>query len=194
MGFRLTPQVLSFLRIPKNLWGATMADVPNKCPHKKLVSAYLDDIVANVESGQGLYLWGDYGRGKSALAAMTLKAAAIQRKLGLWIRAKDLPEYIINDTPFVEEQTMLERAKECCILVIDEFQVRKNIGFYETAIEDLLRGRIADGKTTIVTSNIVPKELSETYPPLYSVLQESLYPIKVSGHDFRAEKKGQVNG
>lgn len=194
MAFSVTAEMLNFVRVPKNLWNTSLTQVPQKCSHKSLVRAYLENIEENVLNGQGLYLWGDYGRGKSAIAAMILKAAAAKQKLGLWIRAKNLPEFIINDVLFDYDQTVMQRAEECSLLVIDEFQIRNNLGFYETAIEDLIRLRISQNKATVVTSNVALPELREKFPPLYSVLQEALYPIKVQGHDFRAEKKGQVDG
>ncbi len=80
------------------------------------------------------------------------------------------------------------------MLIIDEFQLRATIKYTENAIEDLIRHRLDDCLATIVTTNIVLTDLKGSYPALYSVLQDGLYPVKIQGYDFRADKKGIING
>lgn len=191
--YKLTEQHMDRMLIPKVHWNALLSKVPNRCVHKGHVSDYVEDIVPSITSGQGLYLWGDYGRGKSGLAALILKAAASRGFIGLWLRAKELPRHVIEKTQFDNEFTMMDRALDVPILVLDEFQVRSDIRYTEVAAEDLIRARIDSKKSTIVTSNITISDISDRYPALYSVLQEGLFPIHIKGHDFRSEMGGVPN-
>ena len=78
----MNTELLSILGIPKNYWEAKLAFIPDCCAHKKVLEKYCDDVVSNVQTGQGLYLYGDYSMGKSAGAAILLKAAAAKRIAG----------------------------------------------------------------------------------------------------------------
>lgn len=188
---KLTPELLNRLNVPKVHWQASITKVPSSgAKHRKIVSDFCEDLENNLKAGQGLLLFGDYGRGKSALGAVILKAAAVKGKFGLWIRAKELPNLIINDIAFDEEETVMERAENVPLLVIDEFQIRNDIRFGEVAVEDLIRRRIDARKSVVVTTNLTPSQIKDKYPALASVMQDCIYPVKVQGHDFRAEKKG----
>ena len=183
---------LDHMGIPKVHWYAKITKVPDRCSHKRHVAEYIGKIRQNIVEGKGLYLWGDFGRGKSALAALILIEACRVGYVGYWIRAKEIPRHIIEKTDFDEDLTVIERAETCPILVIDEFQIRfSETKFTEWSAEDLIRIRVDAKLPTIVTSNITPPLLEKGYPALYSVLLEAFLPIKVQGHDFRKEKAGK---
>lgn len=184
-------EVYKRLRLPEVHWNVTINKIPNHCPHKKIIRDYTENILNNVEKGQGLYLFGDYGTGKSAIGCICLISAQKMRHLGLFLKAKDVPKYVIENIKFDFDKTYWERAVEVPLLVIDEFQLADKLGFREEVIEDLVRARIDRKRATIITTNVVPKILEAKYPGLYSVIQESLYPVKIFGHDFRAEMKGK---
>jgi DNA replication protein DnaC len=187
----ITVEWLEHMGIPRVHWKVKFIDIPDKCSHKKAVRSYLDKIRYNVLSGKGLLLWGDYGRGKSALAAICLVHAAANGFIGHWIKAKEIPKHVIEQTPFDDELTMYERAQECPLLVIDEFQIRyEETKYTEWSAEDLVRSRIDQKLATIMTTNVPLRQIEASYPAFYSVLQEGLYPIKVQGHDFRRAMVG----
>jgi len=185
-------EMLRRLRIPEVHWKARIDRIPLKCKYKETISRYIKALASNVCKGQGLYLHGDYGGGKSAIAAICLREAVKYGFIGVWVKAQQLPGYIITGTIFDNEQTFYERACSVPLLVLDEFQIRKEIMFKETIVEDLVRLRIDNKLVTIITSNIGLTQLEKGYPALYSVLQEALYPVKVWGHDFRREMKGKT--
>lgn len=180
------------MQIPEVHWRAKLANVPKELAYLPKLQQYVAEIDKNVGNGQGLYLFGPFGRGKSALGSILLKAAACKGYIGLWIRAKMIPTYVIEKTPFDDEMTVYDRALSVPLLVIDELQMRGNdTRFTESSAEDLLRLRIDDKKATVITSNLTVKELSAQWPSLYSVLQQAVYPVKIDGHDFRAAMNGR---
>ena len=184
--------LLEHIGIPKVHWAASINKIPDRCQHKKYIQSYLESIMSNVESGSGLYLWGDFGRGKSAIAAICLKRLAKFSIFGFWIKAKEIPRHLIKETVFDEGQTVIERAETCPLLIIDELQIRySETKFTEWSAEDLIRTRVDAKLSTIITTNLAPPVIERDYPALYSVVLEAFFPIKVQGYDFRKVKAGK---
>lgn len=186
---KLTPDIMKLMRVPRNLWGAKLSEIPgeNVCKHKPIIERYVKNILYNLYEGHGLYLYGDYSQGKSAISSIILKAAATYRNIGLFIKAHDVPSYYIDDIYYNMEQTMLERAISVPILVVDELIIKTGSGKAEAYVEQLIRQRIADNQSTVITTNLTTNSLKEKYPALVAVMQEALYPVHVSGHNFREE-------
>lgn len=180
------------MRVPEVHWNARLDQIPD-LPHKRAVIQYVENLGSNLRKGQGLFLHGPLGRGKSALGSIVLKAATTIDRIGLWVRAKSLPTLIIQNIEFDDETTMYERAMQVPILVLDELQLRNETSYTETAAEDLIRYRIDHKLSTIVTTNITLAEMESKWPSLFSVMHEALYPVKVDGHDFRKPMKGKPN-
>ena len=186
------PDLLDLMGIPINHWDAKFRYIPDGLRHKEVVREYCDNIRENLQKGQGLYLWGEYSTGKSALAAICLKAAANHRIVGRWVRAKELPNIQISKQRDESEGLYYETLKNCPLLVLDEFQMREDIKYTENLAEDVIRFRIDNKLSTVITSNVVVTDLKQRYPALYAVLQEAVYPVKVHGHDFRQPRKGRA--
>jgi len=176
--------------MPKLHWEASIDKIPD-LPYKLTVLKYLGSIKERMVEGQGLLLHGPYSSGKSAIAAICLKTALLLQfpKIGLWIKAKALPDYIINKTRFDDAFTMYSRAKSVPLLVIDEIQLRKNLGYTENMAEDLIRERIDKQLATIITTNHSLSTIRDEYPALYEILQEGVLPLKIEGCNFRQEKR-----
>jgi len=82
---------------------------------------------------------------------------------------------------------MRDRALEVPLLVVDEVILRGKDQFRETVVEDLIRERTNRMAATVVTTNLSPTKISDVYPALAAVMKEAMLPVKVSGHDFRAD-------
>ena len=177
--------------IPEVLKDCTLEAVP-ECAHKGIISKYIEKLPQILTTRQGLYLWGDYGQGKSALAAIILKEALKLQKIGFWVTAKEYPGHVINQVEWMDGILVTQRCLQVPILVIDELQIRQEVKFQETCIEDLVRARISLNKPTILTSNIVPSVVQGLFPAFFSVLQECFASIHVKGYDWRAANKGLV--
>jgi DNA replication protein DnaC len=130
---------------------------------------------------------GEYSQGKSAIAAICLKAAACQGIIGFWVSSRFLTEYKIEKTRFDDMQTIWERACVAPLVVLDEVQLRKEAKYGEQALEDLIRCRIENKRCTIVTTNHGKGEWVKRAPSLLAVVKEAMLPVVVMGHDFRKE-------
>jgi DNA replication protein DnaC len=187
---KLSLEMMRRFNIPEVHWGASLADIPNTCRHKKPVRDYLDSITDNVNKASGVLFFGEYSSGKSALAAICLKAAAVKGIVSYWVVARDIPGLAIEKPLFEPGVTVYERCLSVPLLVVDELQVRAEIRGIEQFVEMLIRARVDAKRCTILTTNHTPAYLAEKFPAMYAVLQEAVTPIKVTGHDFR---KGIAN-
>lgn len=190
---KLTEKHLVRMCIPRSHWGATLDQIPEKCSHRQHVIKYVDSIEAQVQDCCGLLLHGNYSQGKSALAAICLKAAAARGIIGFWILAKEIPHHIIKETKFDDEFTVYQRALSVPLLVIDELQIRKNPAYTEISAEDLIRSRVDEQRPTIITTNVSLSEIKTGFPALSAVLEEAVLPVKVSGHNFRSDRRRKLS-
>jgi DNA replication protein DnaC len=179
-----------YVLMPKIHVNANIDAIPDTCPHKPVVLKLLQGFEDRLKSGGGIYFWGDYGQGKSALAAIFLKYALIGlRKSCLWVRCIDYPGYVINNVTMSDGILIDSFARSCNLLILDEFQLNNsNIRFSESAIESLLRDRNDYKLSTIITGNVALSTISERYPAMLSAMQEALHPVYVSGHNFRTAR------
>jgi DNA replication protein DnaC len=176
------------MAVPKAHWSACLTNVGDSFSYKKKIQKYIDNIEDNVREPKGLLLFGEYSAGKSGLASIILKAAALKGIIGFWVVVRDLPEQVIKNVIFDDEYTVWERARMVPILVVDELLIRKEVRYTEQAVEVLIRHRVDEKLCTIITTNHTPQAIQKSYPALFAVLQEAVVPLKVSGMNFRDRK------
>jgi len=182
-------KILERMRLPRNHWGSRLAEIPDACEHKEKFQRYVEDISEHVRDGRGLLLLGKYSTGKSACAAICLKAAAVAGHLGLWINAREILSHKIQKTPFDEEFTLYERVLVVPVLVVDEVTVASTATQVEAEIENVVRSRLEDRRATIVTTNEIKTTFTKRMPGLAAAMKECMFPLKCGGHDFREERK-----
>jgi DNA replication protein DnaC len=177
-------EVLQVCGIPKVHWGASWEKVSER--PRQLLASYRQQLVPMICKGQGLYLWGNYGRGKSALAAVFCKEwLGNTGQPCYWIRHQQYASILFDKPMYNDLYTVEEWCETVYLLVIDEFQVRDNVAFKETAIEELIRRRADKKQCTIITSNVTPTDLKEKFPALNAVLEECVVKVKIDGPDLR---------
>lgn len=181
---RCSPSVLKACAIPSNTWGATWEQV-NPSVRERLSKCY-SNFFKYVSEGRGLYLFGDYGRGKTALASV-LARKWIDESLQscYWIRANEYPTAVIRDQRYDDYYNVAAWCEEVPLLIVDEYQIRESIKFGEAVIEELFRRRIDNRKSTIITTNVAPTVLEKGYPAMFAVLREGAIPVKVDGENKR---------
>lgn len=166
--------LFSRAKIPRNHWDCLLSKIPTTASHYEAIARYLDNISENLKEGRGLYFSNQAGRGKSGAAAIIAKCALAHRHSVLWIESEKVVTYSIgrDEYLFDEDQTVIQRAETCDLLILDEFYVDAKARKSEQYVERLVRTRIDDKKATILTSNVSPASLKTRYPLLYSVLTE----------------------
>lgn len=176
--------------IPECHRRASLAQVPD-APYRDEFVAYLKALRKNILEAWGLYIYGYYGVGKSALGCIALHHVVKIQRTGLFVMAKSLPEMMIEGVMFDDVQTYAQRVMSVDMLVIDEWLVQKDKR--DRLVEEVVRDRHSKGKPSIITTNHSPAELKGTQgkPPLSvsmaNFLQEAVISLHVEGKDFRAE-------
>ena len=184
------------LRIPR-IHRAFNQEVLAKEPHwEKSIKPYIDTLPERLRHGHGLVFLGNYSCGKSACAAHVLDSALNYGKVGCWIRMDEIPDININDAVFdhVTGKLLSEHIQDCPLLVIDEFLVRSadNLRYMEQATEILVRRRVDNLRSTIITTNLAQSLIETRFASFSAVLEEQFKFVKFPAYDFRKDKLGRL--
>jgi len=186
---------LERMNLPRRFWGSRLSGVPNAAV-EAVVHRYLSE--GRYLRGEGLYLWGKYGVGKSSLAAIIIMELRRRGYSALFVEAADLVDKLMGREMFDLETSWSARAREADVLVLDDLGTEHHDagGAIERMLEGLLRFRIQRQMPTIVTSNLAPMKLGRhkvdgewrdgVYrPKLVEMVKEALSPVSVEGESLR---------
>ena len=139
--------------------------------------------------GPGLFFYGEYGVGKSSLGAILLKAAAAYQITSFWLNFKQLKDIDFHPEDFMFNQYMdfKERAIDVDFLFVDEFQCKSNLHWPIGVLEDIIRLRYQNLKTTCMSSNSSPWKIKESKVcgGLRAIMTEAMIGIRIEGKQFR---------
>lgn len=185
----LTKEHLVYMNLGQRFWGADIESLTED--QKRALREYVPHFKDAIRKGLGLFLWGPNSTGKSYVSAALVKEAWKQwRVTGYCTTAAELKDCWIEDAPAHpgSEETVTRRALTSRLLVIDDMgkEHRAASGFAENRFGALLRARSRAVKTTIITTNLNPKEFGEVYGTSTAQLsKECMYPAQLSGVDMR---------
>ena len=168
--------------LPKEFWTARLADIPE--PQKSAVAKFMVNRHF-LSDGVGLLLTGGLGLGKSCAAAVALQSVALRVLRGLFVRADDVAGYIINQTHFDDAESYEARMERVDLLVLDELKLKKEDSFRDSAIERIVRRRLENNKSLIITTNLTPKQIQDAFPPLADLIRAFLYTVSFTGVSMR---------
>lgn len=178
-------RAFNLMNLPRIHWDARIDLIPDGCPHKETIRGWADGVLEHVERGDNLLLWGDYGYGKSACAAIMLKAALRWGQVGMWIMAEEYLNAIFNNIHYSEDQTVEQRCRDAPLLVIDELILRDKAQQKEIMLEGLIRSRLETRRTTLITTNHPLSFISANHKGLASVLKGHFWLVQPRGNNFR---------
>lgn len=179
----VTQEQLERALLPKVHWDSVLDNIPDKCTHKKYLTTYLQNLAGNIQDGKGLLFYGDYATGKSAAAAIIAKAALALGNTVLYLPCPKLPDLLYKDALFEDGTTYRRRMSQVDLLILDELILygdnRDNL------LEVVIRDRVADKKSFIITTNHAPTFIQSKAPALFSPLKESVFGVSFSGINYR---------
>lgn len=193
---KLTRAHMELMRIPRRFWGADFDQIP-ECEGKVALRSYLRNIDDMLDKGVGLLLWGPNGHGKTSAAVIAAMEARRRGASALFIQAESLREAVLDKTPFSDEKTLIERAREVDFLLLDDLgkEHTGETGFTERLFENLIRERCAQKKVTFVTTNLAMKSSGRPGAPdsletkyvssMVEVMRESTYPVSLVARNWR---------
>lgn len=167
---------------------ATLDRIPDSCPHKKNLVKFAENIRKVVEEGKNLLIWGDFGFGKSASAAILLKAALSKGIFGFWTTYDEYIGACIKGVYYDDNISYEDRCKEVPLLVIDELILRDEAKQKETMFEILVRSRLEHKRSTIITTNHSVGWMGHNHKSLNSLFNGHFYIMEPKGFNFRQGK------
>jgi DNA replication protein DnaC len=167
-----------------------------------MIGAYCSDIDSMVEAGAGAYIWsGMNGNGKSFLATLMAKAAICAGYETYFTPyASLLASYKAGWDDSQYAKWFRHKIDAAQFLVLDD--VGKELGvkgfsdnFATQTLDTLIRSRTQQGRPTVITSNVNPDEIVDTYKnAVWSLISETSTVFAVEGEDYRPHKKLQKVG
>ena len=86
----------------------------------------------------------------------------------------------------------VERCMNCDLLILDDLGTEMTTSFVQSALYQLLNGRLLAGKSTVISTNLDPEELGRRYgAPLLSRLEGEYQLLPFVGEDVRKLKKNR---
>jgi DNA replication protein DnaC len=203
MSFRreLTTEDLQRMRIPQRYWDVRFDQISDTekgsaASPRRLVRAYMEKMDEMHSRGAGLFLWGPNGMGKTSAAVVIGKEYRRRGKTVMFMSCSEIKSAIIDKTAFDGETSLWDRAKTVDVLLLDDLGkgVQDGTGFGLRALDELLRTRNAERRTTFITTNMAPgKQLeSELKTSTLHSLKESIVPVKFVGPDRREAVKSEL--
>jgi DNA replication protein DnaC len=164
----------------------------------KAIRGWMGNFEENRTNGEGLYLCGTTGTGKTHLASGLLSELLATKQVGgFFITTEKFVEAsydeIRNDGELPEEygdEYMLKYLNSVYdIVVLDGLGAEKKTEFTKGALVSLLNSRYEQKLITIVTSEYTIPSLAKVYGPrLSSILQDSTLQIPFEGKDYRTSQ------
>lgn len=157
------------------------------------------DILAHIQTkqqGQGIYIWGDVGRGKTYMASALMRQCIEQEKTARRAALKDIidkiQETFSNRESFGSPEMLYQQLIRPHLLCLEDIGTGKDGGiqsdFNQDVLLKLVDRRIEAKKTTIITSNLSPENLCNAFGTrIYSRISTFLI-IKLTGTDRRSSK------
>ena len=184
------------MNLPRGYWEVRLARTPEGARDKAV--KYLERH--HYLRGDGLFVWGPLGVGKTGLAAALLMELRRRGHTGLFVEAATLVDKLLSGAQFDLETSWGERVREVEVLVIDDIGSEHHDagGAVEKKLESVIRTRIQEKKVTIVTCNVAPLRLGPHKDgdsqkggvfrqKFVSLIRESLWPLEVNGPSMRDE-------
>jgi DNA replication protein DnaC len=155
-------------RVPKRYRGVSfdrppVPEIARVAPEQvQAVRRYVRDIDANLDAGQGLWLMGDVGTGKTTLAMIVSKAAL---DAGRSVAIYSLPRLLNLIRGAIETEAgmvgFLERLAAVDLLHIDDLGVENTTEWVLEQLYSIVNTRYEDERAMIVTTNLRYEELIE---------------------------------
>lgn len=197
-GYRVLRALYTLSRIPLR-YQYKLDLIPDKEDMQSFIALnnFKENIVEHVEKGEGLYIWSsNTGNGKTSWACKIMSyyfrkiafSSGLENE-GLYIYLPtfldDLRNSYSDPSPDFEEE--LEMVKQCRLLIIDDIGAERVTEWVRERIVSIINTRTANGLSTIYTSNLSLKGLTDKLGDdrISSRIRGSVQEINLLGKDNR---------
>lgn len=164
----------------------------NMCNIEKHAHAFVDHFD---QQGGNLLFYGGTGLGKTYLSNCIAKAVLDAHHTVLYQSAVHLFEDICSDVLMKKNnnpnsQELYRYLFECDLLIIDDLGTEVQTGFITSQLYDILNTRLREKKSTIISTNLTFKEISQRYSDrIISRILSEYQAYNFYGKDIRLEKR-----
>ncbi len=120
---------------------------------RRTLGTWLSDVERRVQKGNGLYLWGPVGTGKSMAAVSVVRVIAATTDSIRWWATSDLMLELEN--PY-RRSDLIRQMSNVRVLVLDDFGTQVLTAKYAEWLDQIGDARYRRRRSTIVTSNVQP--------------------------------------
>lgn len=135
----------------------------------------------------GLLFYGNYGTGKSHLAASISRNVLEIPVDTIFMPVPRLLTKIkstFGNRSYETEASIIDQLSNVSLLILDDIGSENSTDWVDEKIFEIIDNRI--GKHTIYTSNLPPKDLQQILGGrIFSRLMEDIQPVKMYGEDYR---------
>ena len=148
---------------------------------------YVDNFPKMKAKGKGLMFLGGFGTGKTFLAACIANALLDE---GFSVLMTNFTR-LVNTLFGMREgkQEYIDSLNKYSLLIIDDLGVERQSEYVAEIVQNIIDSRYRAGLPLIITSNLSPKDFTETHDiaksRLYSRISEMCLPLVVNGVDRR---------
>lgn len=178
------------MNLPEDLWYSKVDGVLESV--RPAIARYLWKVPQMVQDGIGLLIHGPEGTGKSAIASLVAKEARSGGYTVLFVRVWELREMLRSRMDFDDDTTMIGRAREVDVLVLDDLResdaTEKFFGLSE--IEALISLRGAKRRVTVVTTRL--SKGSRALERVLDAGQSCLVPFPLKGPNLHEQRQQEL--
>ena len=153
------------------------------------ITSYINALDDNRKSGTGLYLYGTTGTGKSYVACYVLEQALRKGYSTFFCTVEQYKRSL-----FDKDNDYIYNVNESDFTLIDDYgrEFSDTKGFIDAQVDEMLRYRYDRNKPTIITSNILSRDIENLR--IKSILYEAYIKLPFECGDYRKALGGQASG
>lgn len=169
-------------------------EVMNPKENMKDILGIAESFIDNFDekNGDNLLFYGTTGLGKTFLSNCIAKSLLDKNKIVIYQTAFTILD-ILERRRFGKGDRKLDNYQydlllEADLLIVDDLGTEVSNAFTTSEIFNIINTRIIRDKKTIISSNLTPKEISDTYTDrVFSRVLQNFIPLKFYGKDLRWE-------